>query len=133
MSSRFKLTVASTSSPSYKKIKTLKESSQYKFSIYLPPEVTSGLMSSQMSYLNNDSVEAWINFEDKDLLTERMTLISNGIANGYIEFRSQEDPSVVEEFIPDFMSLLKEFILSDPYVNIIIKKDYEFEDIFGLK
>lgn len=133
MSSRFKLTVASSSSPAYKRIKTLKETSRYKFSIHLPPEVMSGLISTQMQFLNNNLVEAWINFEDKDLLTERMILISNGIANGYIEFRSQKDPSVVEEFIPDFMSLLKEFILSDPYVNIIIKKDSEFEDIFGFK
>ena len=133
MSSRFKLTVVSPSSPAYKRIRTLKETSRYKFSIHLPPEVMSGLISTQMQFLNNNLVEAWINFEDKDLLTERMTMISNGIANGYIEFRSQKDPSVVEEFIPDFMSLLKEFILSDPCVNIIIKKDSEFEDIFGFK
>lgn len=133
MSSRFKLIVASASSPGYKRIKSLKGTARYKFSIYLPPEVTSGLMSSQMSYLNNDSVEAWIDFDDKDLLTQKMTLISNGIVDGRLEFKSQTDPLVVEDFVPDFMMLLKKFILSDPYVNIVSMKDSDFADIFGFQ
>ena len=133
MSSRFKLTVASASSPGYKRIKNLKETARHKFSIYLPPEVTSELMSPQMSYLNNDSVEAWIDFDDKDLLTQKMTLVSNGIVDGLLEFKSQIDPLIVEDFVPDFMSLLKEFILSDPYVNIVSMKDSDFADIFGFQ
>jgi hypothetical protein len=133
MSSRFKLTVASASSPGYKRIKSLKEAARHKFSIYLPPEVTSGLLSSQMSYLDNDSVEAWIDFDDKDLLTQKMTLISNGIVDGLLEFKSQIDPSIVEEFVPDFMSLLKKFILSDPYVNIVSMEESDFADIFGFR
>lgn len=134
MPNRFKLTVAWTSSPAYKRIKDLKERSHYKFSILVPPIISSGLISPAWELLNNsDSVETWIDFEDKDLLTQKMTLISNGIVDRILEFKSQIDPLIVEDFVPDFMSLLKEFILSDPYVNIISMKDSDSADIFGFQ